>query len=247
MDMLKLLIADANEEFRTALSDALQGTYYVRTCCTGSDALELLHSFNPDILVLNLMLPEIDGISLLEASVLSGIRPMVLATTPYQNSYISDSLARLGVDYVMLRPCRIPFTVGRIRDLSRRLNPPVIAPADPRTQVSNLLLSLGIPTRLLGFSQVRESILMKARHPDMALTKEIYPVVGSNCGGGDWKQVERTIRNALVVAWKQRDPQTWQMYFPPKPDGTCKRPSNGQFITRLAECLRLQEDESPED
>lgn len=244
MDTLKLLIADGNEEFRTALADALHGIYYVRTCCTGREALAQLRSFGPDILVVNLMLQEIDGISLLESAVQDGIRPMVLATTAYQNAYILDSAARLGVDYVMMRPCEIPPTVARIRDLSRRLNPPLISVPDPQTQVTNLLLSLGIPTRLKGYNQARESILRMAKNPDMAITKELYPAVATVCGG-DWKHVERTIRSAIAVAWRHRDERIWQMYFPPGPDGTYKRPSNGTFITRLAECLRLSWNEPP--
>lgn len=57
LDALKLLIADDNEDFRQALADALQGAYYVRTCRTGREALTLLHSYRPDVLVLNLLLP----------------------------------------------------------------------------------------------------------------------------------------------------------------------------------------------
>lgn len=238
MDTLKLLIADGNEEFRTELESALRDTYYVRTCATGQEALALLRSYGPDILVLNLMLPEIDGISLLEESVRIGIRPMVLATTSYQNPYILDSVKRLGVDYVMIRPCLIPPTVARIRDLSHRLNPPLLTVPDPGTQVCNMLLALGIPTRLLGYTQLREAVVRMARNPNMALTKELYPAVAAVCGG-DKDQVERTIRSAIGVAWKNRDERVWQVYFPPGPGGVCKKPTNGTFISRLAESLRL--------
>lgn len=238
MDTLKLLIADGNEEFRTELETALQSTYFVRTCCTGGEALSLLRSFGPDILVLNLMLPEIDGITLLEESARMGIRPMVLATTAYQNPYILDSINRLGVDYIMMRPCRIPATVARIRDLSHRLNPPELSAPDPKAQVSNLLLSLGIPTRLKGYNQLREAILLMAKNPEMAITKELYPAVAAVCGG-DKDHVERTIRSAIGIGWKNRDAQIWQVYFPPGPGGSCKRPSNGTFITRMAESLLL--------
>lgn len=245
MDTLKLLIADGNEEFRTALHEALQSIYYVRTCCTGKEALALLRSFGPDILVLNLILPEMDGISLLENAAACGIRPMVLATTRLQNEYIMESVTRLGVDYVMMRPCDIPSTVTRIRDLSRRLNPPLIAHPDPQTYVSNVLLSLSVPTRLKGYNQAREAILLMAKNPDMAITKELYPAVAAICGG-DSDHVERTIRSAIATAWLHRDERIWQLYFQPEPDGTMKRPTNGAFITRLAESLRLSWSNLPE-
>lgn len=246
MDTLKLLIADGNEEFRQALADALQGAYFVRTCRTGKEALSLLHSFGPDVMVLDLMLPEMDGISLLENAVSAHIRPMVLATTRLTNDYILESITRLGVDYVMMRPCDIPSTVARVRDLSRRLNPPLIAPPDPKTQVSNLLLSLGIPTRLKGYLLAREAILLMAQNPDLAITKELYPAVASICGG-DKDHVERSIRSAVATAWNNRDDRIWQLYFTPGADGIIKRPTNGTFISRLADSLRLSQTNSLED
>lgn len=245
MDTLKLLIADDNEEFRQSLADALQGAYHVRTCRTGKEALALLRSYHPDVLVLNLMLPEMDGISLLENAVRSGIRPMVLATTRLDNDYVVESVSRLGVGYLMRRPCDIPSTVARIRDLSSRLVQSVVTPADPMTQVSNLLLSLNVPTKLNGYGYTREAILIKSRNPEFAITKELYPAVAEACNC-QRDQVERCIRSAISAAWQHRDDRIWQLYFNPQPDGTIPRPTNGTFITRLADSLRLSQVASPE-
>ena len=75
MDARKLLIADGNEEFRRALAAELQGAYHVRCCDDGKEALSLLRSFAPDVLVLDLMLPGLDGISLLQSAAASGLVP----------------------------------------------------------------------------------------------------------------------------------------------------------------------------
>lgn len=246
MEILKLLIADGNEDFRTALAEALQGQYCIRICDSGREALELLRSFRPDVMVLNLMLPEIDGITLLEQASREDIRPMVLVTTRYDNDYVLDTMARLGVAYVMRRPCEILPTVTRIRDLSRRLEPPVFSSPDPENLVSNLLLGLGIPTRLKGYQQARVAILKMAANPDMTITKELYPAVAQVCGG-DGEHVERTIRSAIGSAWKKRDEQVWAQYFLPGSDGAIPKPTNGEFITRLAECVRMSRSETPDD
>lgn len=238
MDALKLLIADGNEEFRLGLAQALQGAYYVRCCQTGKEALELLRSYSPDVLVLDLMLPELDGISLLQAAVCAGIRPMVLATTPFLNPYVLETAEKLGVGYMMRKPCDIRATVARISDLSQRLLPPLISQPEPRTHVSNLLLSLGIPTKLHGYAYLREAILLMAKDPGQSITKELYPKVSTLCHC-DPKHVERSSRNAIESAWTHRDDRVWQLYFPPGPDGTIPRPSNGAFISRLADSLRL--------
>jgi two-component system response regulator (stage 0 sporulation protein A) len=79
-----------------------------------------------------------------------------------------------------------------------------------------------------------------AAEPDLAITKELYPEVAAVCGG-DWKHVERTIRSAITAAWKKRDEEVWQQYFPPEPDGTFRKPTNGDFITRMAEALRMSQ------
>lgn len=238
MDALKLLIADSNEDFRLALSQALQGAYYVRSCQNGREALELLRSFRPEMLVLDPMIPELDGISLLESAAAAGIRPMVLVTTAYVNDYLTDSAGRLGIGYIMRKPCDIPATVARIGDLSQRLLPPVLTLPDPRTNVSNLLLSLGIPTKLHGYNYLREAILLMAKQPGQSITKELYPQVAALCDC-EPKHVERSSRSAIHAAWNNRDDRIWKLYFPPGPDGVIPRPSNGGFITRLADSLGL--------
>ena len=241
MDALKLLIADGNEEFRLALAQALQGAYYVRSCETGKEALSLLRSYCPDVFVLDLMLPELDGISLLQAAIAAGIRPMVLATTPFLNDYVLESAQKLGVGYMIRKPCDIQATMARIQDLSQRLAAPPVTQPDPRTTVTNLLLSLGIPTKLHGYGYLREAILLMARDPGQSITKELYPKVASLCGC-DPKHVERSSRNAIQSAWLHRDDRIWQLYFQPGPDGIIPRPSNGTFISRLADSLRLSGD-----
>ena len=241
MDAQKLLIADGSEEFRTNLADALQGAYYVRTCKDGQEALAMLHSFHPDILVLDLMLPVLDGISLLQNAVAAGICPMVLATTKLITAYICESADKLGIEYLMMKPCDIPGTVTRIGDLSQRIRQPLICTPDPRTFVSNLLVSLGVPTKLRGYPYLREAILLIARKRDQSITKELYPTVAAACGDRG-KNIERSIRTAIEKAWMQRDDRIWQMYFSPGADGIIPRPSNAAFISRLADCLLLQQE-----
>lgn len=246
MDALKLLIADSNEEFRLALAEALQGAYYVRSCGDGKTALSLLRSYSPDVFVLDLMLPELDGISLLQTAAVSGICPMVLALTPLVSTYVLDATEQLGVGYLIRKPCDIPATVARIGDLSKKLKPPLVTQPDPRSFVSNLLLSLGIPTKLYGYGYLREAILLTARKPGMSITKELYPAVGALCGCNK-KNVERSIRSAVASAWKRRDDRIWQLYFPPGPDGIIPRPTNAAFISRLADSLQLNQDSDEAD
>jgi len=241
MDSRKLLIADGSEEFRSALADTLQGAYCIRVCGDGQEALSMLRSFHPDILVLDLMVPGLDGISLLHAAAADGISPTVLATTRFLTEYISESIDRLGISYVMSKPCDIQATADRIGDLTQRIRKPLVSIPDPRTRISNTLVSLGIPTKLRGYTYLREAILLMSRDPDQAITKVLYPAVGNICGSNK-DQVERSIRSAIEKAWLNRDDRVWQLYFPPGPDGIIPKPSNAVFISRLADHLILQQD-----
>ena len=246
MDALKLLIADANEEFAQALAERLQGAYYVRRCQDGKQALALLRSFAPDVLVLDLMLPELDGISLLQAAAGEGLCLMVLAGSRFFNDYVHEAMEALNVGYLMRKPCDIGATVDRIADLSRHLRPPILTQPDPRTHVTNLLLSLGVATKLRGYSYLREAILLMAKKPDQSITKELYPAIAALCGC-QRANVERSIRSAIENAWLRRDDQLWQLYFRPGPDGVIPRPSNAAFISRLADALKLNQDWASSD
>ena len=243
MDALKLLIADANEDFAQALAEQLQGAYYIRRCQDGKQALSLLRSFAPDVLVLDLMLPELDGISLLQTAAAEGLRPMVLAVSRFVNDSVQEVMEELSVGYIMRKPCDIPATAARIADLSRRLRPPLLTHPDPKTHISNLLISLGIATKLRGYGYLREAVLRMAKKPDQSITKELYPAVAA-VFGCERTHVERSIRSAIETAWLHRDDRLWQLYFRPGPDGVIARPSNAAFISRLADALLLNQDTS---
>lgn len=242
MDARKILIAEGSEDFRLALAEALQGVYYVRSCQDGQEALSLLKSYSPDILVLDLMLPGMDGISLLHEAAESGSCPMVLATGRFFSDYMTEALVQLGVEYVLTKPCDLRSTIARIHDLSHRIRQPLISLPDPRNHISSLLIALGVPVKYRGYPYLREAILLIARKRDQSITKELYPTVAKIFDNRvDGQNVERAIRNAIDKAWANRDDRIWQMYFPPGRDGTISKPSNSQFIHALADSLQLQQ------
>lgn len=242
MDKKKLLIAEGAEDLRLALADALHGTYQLRCCADGNQAKELICSFDPDIMVVDLMLPGHDGISLLQWAADTGRRPVVLAVSKFVNDYVVDALDRLGVGYLMVKPCDVRAVCARIGDLSMRIHPARTTDPDPKAQIVNMLHILGVPVKLRGHSYLREAIFRYAADTCQSITKELYPRVAEICCCAPC-HVERSIRSAIEAAWKKRDDQLWRTYFAPDSTGVIPRPTNGAFISRLAECLRLEEGE----
>jgi two-component system response regulator (stage 0 sporulation protein A) len=149
---------------------------------------------------------------------------------------------KLGVEYVMTKPCDLRATVERIHDLSFRIRQPLISVPDPRNQVSAILSTLGIPAKYKGYGYLREAILCIARQPDQGITKELYPTIAAMFGSQVTGQnVERSIRNAIEQAWLRRDDRIWKMYFTPDRNGEIPKPSNSDFIHTLADTLQLSQ------
>ncbi len=236
METRKLLIADSSDELQQALTDLLGDHYTIRACADGNEAMELLRTFLPDILLLDLMLPGIDGITLLQQAAKENLHPGILVTTRHSSPYVMGALGRLEVDYIMCRPCSAKALACRIEDMAAHRRPAPMPLADPQSMVSGVLMNLGFSSKLDGFSYLQAAIPLYAKNPQQAITKELYCAVGALFK----KQpalVERSIRSAIDAAWRQRSDEAWREYFTPAPDGTVARPTNGQLIGNLARIL----------
>lgn len=231
--MLKLLIADGTEAFRLALADNLKELYHVRACQEGRETLDTICTFRPDLLVLDMMMSGLDGISILQRAAEAGVEPVVLATTSLITDFLAEGASRLNISYIMVKPCDVQAATSRILELTERLEEPCLSCPDLRTEVSNLLLSLGIATNLRGYSYLRDAILAEIRQPGQQLTKALYPDVGKPYGASG-AQVERSIRDAVGKAWLRRNDAIWGQYFPRDVSGQIPKPTNAMVICTLA-------------
>lgn len=236
MGQKRILIVDDNDDFREALVLVLSERHQVRSCGSGMEALSLLKKEIFDVLVLDLILPELDGLSLLYTMATYETCPVVLVTTAFLSDQILNTLAELGVGYVMRKPCSIKAIAARVEKLTDRLNVPARDFLDSRAYVRKILIALGFSEKHMGFAYTREAILIMAEHPGMAVTKELYPAAAEACGRKGCS-VERAIRTALEAAWEQGDWEVWSYFFPYH----TRRPANAAFIAKIAECLRQRQ------
>ncbi|MBQ7768803.1 MAG: response regulator [Oscillospiraceae bacterium] len=223
--MLKLLVADMSEEFTSAVEKALHSEFEIKICQDGETALELLHYFKPDVLIMHLWLPFKDGLTVLQEST---HKPrVIMALAHYMPRYAEKRALELGVQYVLFMPTVETLRV-RLMDM--------IAEIQPRedTRVAVHLHALGFRTNLDGYRQLREGIPVYAQNPEMLLSKELYPAIGDIFGLPDCRTVEHSIRKAITDAWSRRNPIVWEKYFP----GATEAPTNKVFISKLAEMSR---------
>ena len=227
--MLKLLIADASDVFTDTLAAEFRGEFSLKICHDGEDTLETLLSFRPDALILNLMLPFKDGLTVLQES--AYIPKAILAVTPLLNNYIAGRAAALGIQYIVSLPIENNSLRVRLMD--------ILAAAQPKenlaAQVAVHLHALNFHTHLDGYRQLCVGIPIFAKNPAMLLSKDLYPHIAKQFQLSDPRTVEHSIRKSITDAWSVRDPLVWEKYFP----GGNEAPSNKVFLCRIAENLKI--------
>lgn len=231
--MRKLLIADGSDAFTGALQSVLKDDFELQICHDGESALSLLQSFQPDGMVINVILPVKDGLSVLRES---AFRPrVILSVTNLINDYVIQAAQKAGVQYLLIMPA-IAEVRARLLDMMSTVP---TGEQDFSQQVVAHLHTLGIQPHLDGFQQLRIGIPIFARNPDMLLSKELYPQIAAHFGLPDSRTVEHSIRKAIETAWRHRNPAVWEQYFAPRADGVIVCPTNKVFFCRIAGLLKL--------
>lgn len=233
--MQRLLVADNSDTFADTLCEQLQNVFEIKRCTDGRDVIKLLHTFQPDLLLLDLMIPGCDGITILESACAMENRPVVLVVSRIFGFYVQDSMERLGVSYAMQKPCDANAVANRIRDLAQYPKSQLLPVAEEEETIHSMLRALGFSGKHIGYRCLIEAIRSIAHNPDQLYTKELYPAVGEVVGR-NWRQVERDIRTAMDSAWESRDATVWQEFFPHKV-GLDSKPNNSTFIATLAQLL----------
>lgn len=236
--MHSIFVADASGDFRDTLTEQLRQEYIVDDCDNGESALEFLKQSEPDVLILDLMLPGIDGLGILEAVEKEGLHPITIVMSRFFSDYLTDALNRFHVDYALMKPCSVRVMLQRVEDLLTQGKPAQVSYPSTESVVTAEMYELGVPTNLAGFEQARLGIMMLAKNPGQSVTKVLYPAVADmSSQKTSASSVERNIRTAISVAWNHLDEEVWSRYFPVTQDGEIPKPTNTQFLTRLADTV----------
>lgn len=245
-----VLIADGSEQFCSVLADTLQsaGDYeIIGIAHDGEQTVELLRAQKPDVLVLDLMLPKIDGMSVLKQAAGLDKRPTVILLSAFVTDCVAATAAELGASYLMLKPCDSRSVLDRLAEIRRysesqrrsrqqRGNPP-----DVEAMVTGIIHEIGVPAHIKGYQYLREAIMIAVSDMDVinAITKVLYPQVAKTFATTP-SRVERAIRHAIEVAWDRGDLDTLQRFFGYTVSNTKGKPTNSEFIALIADRLQLQ-------
>ena len=235
----KILLADNSEEFRLLLRRTLEETgefQVVGDTGDGDEAWELIQKAKPDVVVMDMILPGLDGMSLLQR-VPKEIKCIVLSAFCSQN--MVQELTRMGAWYFIPKPAHMDSLLDRIRQATHDSS--VLSLPTLEAEVTAILHEVGVPAHIKGYQYVREAIIIVVQNMDAinAVTKVLYPEVAKRFNTTP-SRVERAIRHAIEVAWDRGDLETLQGYFGYTVNSAKGKPTNSEFIAMIADRIRLR-------
>ena len=254
---IRILTVDPNREFCRQLTElvAAEGDMeVVGTASDGQEALERAAELKPDLILLELVLPKLDGLEVLRRLPDTGGRCRVIVLSGFVNGKVIAECSDCGADYFIPKPCDIQSLISRIRQLNfdlprtpgvgidfRKSGESARTDADLEAIVTDIIHEIGVPAHIKGYQYLREAIILTIKDMDMinAVTKVLYPEVAKRFGTTP-SRVERAIRHAIEVAWDRGDVETLQRFFGYTVSGIKGKPTNSEFIAMIADNLSLK-------
>ena len=191
-----------------------------------------------DMIILDLVLPEVDGIYILDELRRLGIKKKVLVLSAYKDNNVLKNMSNYHVNYYMLKPFSLESLEGRLKT--------ILTEDDPRGYeyqkiISKMLHTLGVPSHIKGYSYIREGINIILESNDImgGITKELYPEIARRYNTTS-SRVERAIRHAIEISWNRGDYETMEEIFGHSVDYDKAKPTNSEFIATIADHLKLE-------
>ena len=250
-ETIKVAVADDNREFVGIIQEYITGQSdfeLVGVAYNGEQILSIIEDKSPDVVILDIIMPHLDGIGVLEnLQNLRGKRPKVIMLTAFGQESITQRVVELGADYYILKPFNMDVLASRIRQLATTitLQRPVVAqaikaqPVD--VEVTNIIREIGIPAHIKGYQYLREAIMMIISEIELlgAVTKVLYPRIAEKYSTTP-SRVERAIRHAIEVAWSRGNMDMINRLFGYTIKLDKGKPTNSEFMAMVADKLRLE-------
>lgn len=267
---IRILIADDNNEFCIILKDYLnnqEGFDVVGVAKNGVEALEFIKEKTPDLVILDIIMPHLDGLGVLErmnSDQELELAPKVIVLSAVGQDKITQNAIKLGVDYYVLKPFDMDTFIKRIKQMFNLIvesknfsnkNEYIIKningniesmmksndPMDLESEITGIIHEIGVPAHIKGYFYLREAISMVVKDIELlsAVTKELYPSIASKYNTTS-SRVERAIRHAIEVAWSRGQVESINKIFGYTIHNEKGKPTNSEFIAMVADRLRLK-------
>ena len=247
MNKIKVLFIDDNENLVDMVKQYFSSHAVIEVsdvAYNGKDGLSLMERNNYDLVLLDLIMPGMDGIKLLEECAKKNINNRVIVLTSYNSPEVIRKVSGLGIKYFMLKPFELSDLEEKILEYSNNevYNKKTIDLyySDLQMSITKLLHELGVPSHIKGYTFIKEGINLIYNDPSMAnaITKELYPFIAKKYETTA-SRVERAIRHAIEVSWNRANWELMEEIFGYSVDIDKAKATNSEFIVTLADKLRL--------
>ncbi|GLC88774.1 sporulation transcription factor Spo0A [Lysinibacillus piscis] len=258
MSKIKVAIADDNRELLNAMEQYFQGHSEIEIIATapnGKVCLQMLEEVTPDILLLDIIMPHLDGLAVLQAihqnERLSTIQVIML--TAFGQEDVMKQAVEYGASYFMLKPFEFDQLVQKILTCAGQKpalpkKSSVLQTAAPQklnqhqldSTITAIIKEIGVPAHIKGYSYLREAIQMVYEDVELlgSVTKILYPEIAKKFNTTS-SRVERAIRHAIEVAWNRGNYESISSMFGYTVHHLKSKPTNSEFIAMIADKIRI--------
>lgn len=266
-EKITVLISDDNREFSKTLCDYLEkddDIDVVGMAKDGEEALSIITTLKPQVVLLDVIMPHLDGIGVLEKinSMNLDNPPICIMLSAVGQDKITQKAITLGAQYYVIKPFDIEVLIQRIKEI-KYFQPSSSKGSfivkEPKAQyieipqngkkiedslealVTNVIHEVGVPAHIKGYQYLREAIMMVVNDIDIInqITKQLYPDIAQKYHTTP-SRVERAIRHAIEVAWGRGEPGIVENIFGYTVSASKGKPTNSEFIAMIADKLRLE-------
>lgn len=262
MESINVAIVEDNNKILNSMVDALDsdGEINVVGCAkNGEEAYDIIRKTDVDVILLDLIMPKMDGISFMEKiEEDDGIdkQPVIIITTAVSNEYVIQDAFSNGAGYYILKPFSTEILTDRIKSAKRNIgrkvyeNKKIIGPYENKKEymerniegdVTNIIHEIGVPAHIKGYQYLRDAIIISVNDGEMlnSITKLLYPSIAKKYQTTP-SRVERAIRHAIEVAWSRGKMDTIDELFGYTINTEKGKPTNSEFIALISDKIRLE-------
>lgn len=250
MQNVKVLMIDDNVELINMVKEYFKDHANIEMALEAYDGvmgLDMIrnHQDEYDVILLDLIMPKKDGVSVLEDLTKQGISKKIIVLTSYNAQDMIRKVSEFGISYFLLKPFeltdlekRIMECMGETKYESKNID---VYHNNLQISITNILHELGVPSHIKGYQYIREGITVLYERPEVigGITKELYPDIAEKFDT-TVSRVERAIRHAIEVSWNRGNWDLMEEIFGHSVDIDKAKPTNSEFIVTVADKLRLE-------